>query len=127
MAEARVGIVVEAVDKVSAALTKIGQVGGGAMKELDKGSKAASAGWKDFRQTIIALNQGVNLAKQVFSVFREAVFGSVEAAKAFRSENDPAVKQLKLFQTSLEAIQARIGDVLIPIFQGLAEGIGPII
>jgi hypothetical protein len=127
MAEARVGILIEAVDKTTAVLSKIGQVGGGAMKELGKASKLADSGWKDFRQTLMGVNQGLEIVRKVGRLFSEAIFGSVEAAKAFRSENDPAVQQLKSFETTLASVQARIGDVLIPIFQGLADVMGPLI
>lgn len=108
-----VGIIISAADKASKVFSTIGE-------NANKGFAIAA-------KSVVVFNQALELGKKALEAFRKVVVDTVLAAFDFRNANDPAVKQLKEFYRTLELLRARVGDVMIPILQGLADVMGPII
>lgn len=124
---AQAGIIVSAKDKASAVLTNVGKAGKQSMSALRTGADKAGAALKAIGVGAAIFNQTLELAKKGAELFRMAVLDTVSAAFEFRKKSDPAVKQLKEFANQFEILRARVGDVLIPILQGVADVMQPVI
>lgn len=121
-----VGIIVKATDQANAVFSKIG---GGSKKlgsAVENMASRAKKSFGDFKMSIVALNQGMELAKKAFSVFDRAVGGAVRKALDFRFANDGAKQSITALTASLETTQARLGDLFLPLLHGIADVLGPI-
>jgi hypothetical protein len=127
MAEERVGLIVEAVDKASAIMKTIGKTGKDSLAAVRTAGDKAGSALKAVGVAAAIMNQSLELAKKGWELFRLAILDTLAAALNFRDANDPVLKQLGEFARNIELIRARIGDVLIPIVQGLADTFGPLI
>jgi hypothetical protein len=127
MAEERVGLIVEAVDKASAIMKTIGKTGKDSLAAVRTAGDKAGSALKAVGVAAAIMNQTLELAKKGWELFRMAILDTLTAALNFRDANDPVLKQLGEFARNIELIRSRIGDVLIPIVQGLADTFGPLI
>lgn len=102
---------------------KISKVGAGAAKALNAVRSAADKAAGSFKIVGFAagaLNQGLELAKKGWELFRAAIVDTVAAALEFRAKNDPVIKQFEQMKRSAELLRAALGDALIPVIQAVA-------
>lgn len=126
--EVKFGIVVGAVDK--AATTMIAGVGKAANVSSRAVTMMAQSGersMKLLKGSVVGLNQGLELGIKAWRLLDNTLGGAVRKALEYRSVNDTVTKELDRFGNSVNVLQARFGDALLPILQGVARAMGPVI
>lgn len=123
MAVEKTGVELNLKENVTAALKRAGAAAikaGGAMRGA---GNAASGAFSAAGASLTGLNQGLEIAKKGMELFRAAVTDNITKALEFKDVNDQSVQGFKDLARETELVRARIGDMLIPVVQGFAEGI----
>jgi len=123
----KIGILVFAKDSASKVLTGIGTSAKVATKGVEGLSKAGGNAFKGIGIASALMNQSLELGKKAIEMFNKSITETIKHAFAFRKANDPALKQFQELGKSANVLRARLGDALIPIFQGLSKTLQPII
>jgi hypothetical protein len=118
---AEVGLIITAEDKAATVLKTIGATGAASLDKVRKGAAAAGKAFSVMGAAATALNQAMELGKKGIEIFRMAIGDTIATALEFRKENDPVIKQFETLANNASVLRARLGDVLIPIVQGLAD------
>lgn len=70
------------------------------------------------------INQSLEIGRKLWGVVRLAVIDNIKTALEFRRAGDPVRKWFEDMGRETKLLRAAIGDALIPVVQGLAEGLG---
>lgn len=119
----KTGVELNLKENVTAALKRAGAAAikaGGAMRGA---GNAASGAFSAAGASLTGLNSGLEIAKKGMELFRAAVTDNITKALEFKDVNDQSVQGFKDLARETELVRARIGDMLIPVVQGFAEGI----
>lgn len=125
--DVKLGILISAKDQASKVFKGTANSADALFRGVRVGTTAASAGMKTFAIAATGVNQALELAKKGAMMFRQTIGQAIAKSIEFRGENDAQVKQLREFQKSISILAARIGDVFLPVVQGIAAAFGPVI
>lgn len=120
----QIGIVVTAEDSATGVLAKIGSVTKKALQSVEKTAEGAKKQFSLLGGTITAVNQAAELGKKAWEVARFAIADTIKESLQFRKESDPIIKWFADLERSSRRARAEIGNIMIPIIKGLAEGLG---
>ena len=123
MADVEAKIEITAEDNASAEIEDVGKKSNKALAAVKKFGSGAASAFKAF--AVVAT--GVNQALEVFAKFREMATVAIERALEFRSANDPLVQSFERIKDSVNALIARMGDVLLNVFVALGNQFAPLI
>jgi hypothetical protein len=70
------------------------------------------------------VNQALEIGRKAWGALQLVVGQTVAKALEFRAAGDPVSKWFKDMKRDTDLLKAAIGDALIPVIQGLAEGLG---
>ena len=123
MADMNVAVTLTAKDEAS---PKINEVGKTASKVSGIVSKFGSVGGKAL-ETFSQAATGLMATKDLILTARDAMLGFVEKALEFRTETDALSVAFKRQANEVNALSARIGDVLLNAFIAVTEQFEPLI
>jgi len=114
----KVGITVEAKDKATPTIKKVGV-------SIERMANKAAKEFKSFGKSMLGafapLNAGLEIAKKVFRALNQTIGASFRKALEFRHAWDPAKKALTDFGKAADTSLARMGDLLVPLIAGMAR------
>ena len=118
---AEVGVDVVATDNASAMFESIGNAGKASLEGLRGAASKAGDAFKMMGKATVVFNQALELGRKAMNAFRILVSDSIKTALNFRKIGDPAIEAFKNLERNAQILRARLGDVLIPIAQGLMD------
>lgn len=124
MATAEVGILVTAKDAATPVLKGVADASKKTLKSVRELSEKAKKGFDVMGNAITVVNQGLEIGKKAWELMRVAVGDTIAEALRFRRAGDPVLDWFSTMKRDAELLKAAIGDTLIPVVQGLAEGLG---
>ena len=113
MADVNANIEITASDKASGEIEGVGKKSNKALKAVKKFGQAGATAFKGFAIAAVGINQALEVMKK----FKEVAMVAIEKALAFRSANDPLVQSFNNISDSVNALAARMGDVLINVLR----------
>ena len=126
MADAKVGIEIEASGDAGGAIEKIGVGVKTTRKALNDMGAAGGKAFDALGKATVIFNQGLELGKKAFELLKVAIGDTVAKALEFRRANDPAKKFFETAKKGAEVIRARLGDILIPVIIGVSKAFGDV-
>lgn len=120
-------IVISADDKATPKLKKMQRGAKRALSSVASSAKRAAESFKKVGAAATHMNQALELGRKAWEVFRLLVVETIATSAEFRGQNDKAIKSLMGFAQQLKILRARIGDALIPVLQGFAKGLEPVV
>jgi hypothetical protein len=127
MREVVFGILVKAKDAASAVMKKSAESAKASSKSIDDAVKKTKDGFKDFKQSVIAVNAGLQLLSRVAGSVTGTVEKLTQRALEQRQVWDPQRLAVEKFGIAIESAEGSLGDVLIPILLGVADAVSPIL
>lgn len=127
MATTETGIVITAIDKTKAGFRAVGRGAKASLGAVRKIAENAGKAMKGFGVAAALANQTLELGAKAMQLWQSSIGAAIEKAFAFRDANDPMVKQLKAFKDNVDRLSARIGDVFLPLLQGVADVLNPVL
>lgn len=121
MATEEHGVRVNLRTNLSEALKKAAGAAGEARAAIGHVGNAAGSAFSKAGAAVVVMNQGLELAKKGIEVFRATIGATIETSLNFRKEGDKTTAFFKDFKRETELVSARIGDTLLPVFQGFIE------
>jgi hypothetical protein len=121
MSEERVGIFIEVFDKASSVLKGIGAAGKTGLDAVRSASERAGNALKTVGMAATFLNQGLELAKKGWELFRMAVVDNIAAMVEYRGEQDVISKRFAAMADDAKFTRAVIADLLTPAILGLSD------
>ena len=119
-----VGFVLSVKDNASAAIKGVGVSVKTATKAVGLFGKAGSQAFDGIRAGADVMFKAMEIGKRAFEILNATLGESIRKALEFRRKGDPVLKWFKDMQRETDVLRARVGDALIPVVQGLAEGFG---
>jgi hypothetical protein len=116
-----VGIKITAKDLTGKAFRAIGTGAGKATKAINAIPAAAGKAMKAFAIMSTGVNQAFELWAKVRERIVTAVKDAADASLKFRAATDPMRKWWEGQVKGIDLVQARIGDVLLPVLKGLSD------
>jgi len=123
MADVKAEIEITATDKASGEIEDVGKSSNKALKAVKKFGSAGATAFKAFTVAAVGINQGLEVLKK----FKEVATAMIEKSMAFRSANDPLIQSFGKITDSVNALIARMGDVLLNVFVALGNQFAPLI
>ena len=123
MADVKAEIEITATDKASSEIEDVGKNSNRALKAVKKFGSAGATAFKAFTVAAVGINQGLEVLKK----FKEVATAMIEKSMAFRSANDPLIQSFGKITDSVNALIARMGDVLLNVFVDLGNQFAPLI
>ena len=123
MADIKTVIEIEASDKASGEIEGVGKKSNKALSAVKKLGSMGAAAFKGFTVAAVGINQGLEVLKK----FKEVATVAIEKSMAFRSANDPLIQSFGKITDSVNALIARMGDVLLNVFVDLGNQFAPLI
>jgi hypothetical protein len=123
MAELQTAITITAEDNASAQLKNIGEAAEESQSAVSKFGSMGSKALETFSQATTAIFATI----EIFKSTRDAMLGFVEKSIEFRGENDKLVQSFRRQSDEVNALSARIGDVLLNAFIAVSEQFEPMI
>ena len=123
MADVEAKIEITAEDNASAEIEDVGKKSNKALAAVKKFGSMGAAAFKGFTVAAVGINQGLEVLKK----FKEVATAAIEKSLAFRSANDPLVQSFGQITDSVNALAARMGDVLLNVFVALGNQFAPVI
>jgi len=117
-----VGIIISANDRATSVMRTIGTVGQNSLEGIRGAANRAGDAFAAFGDAATRINQAMELGKKAVEIFRAVVADTVAVSLEFRRANDPASKSIRDMARDVQVLRARMGDVMIPILVGVAEG-----
>ena len=121
---AEVGIFITAKDLATKTLKGIGTTGKASLSAVRSAAQKASSAFSALGGAVTAVNQAMEIGKKAWEIGRRAMEMTVGVALKFRKAGDPVLTWFEKMRRESELVGARLGDTLIPVIQGLAEGFG---
>jgi hypothetical protein len=116
-----VGLIVTAEDKAKAALEAIGSAGKASLEGIRGAAGKAGDAFKMLGKGVVVFNQAMELGRKAMNAFRIVVTDSIKTALNFRKIGDPAIEAFRRMEREAQIFRARIGDIFIPLAQGLMD------
>ena len=118
---AETGIDVVGYDKASAVFDTIGDNAKNALQQVRSAGDMAGNAFSRLGDVATRVNQAMELGRKALNFFRIAVTDTIKTALNFRKIGDPAIDAFKNLERNAQILRARLGDVLIPLAQGLMD------
>ena len=123
MADVNANIEITATDKASGEIEGVAKRSKKALSAVKKFGSMGAAAFKGFTIAAVGINQGLEVLKK----FKEVATAAIEKSMAFRSANDPLIVSFGRITDSVNALIARMGDVLLNVFVALGNQFAPLI
>ena len=123
MADINADIEITATDEASGEIEDVGKKTNKALKAVKKFGQMGATAFKAFTVAAVGINQGLEVLKK----FKEVATAMIEKSMAFRSANDPLIQSFGKITDSVNALIARMGDVLLNVFVALGNQFAPLI
>ena len=123
---AEVGVRTFLDDGVSSALRNVGRGAESTLNSVRSAADKAKGAFEVLGDVTSSINQGLEIAKKGWELFRTAVVDTISTALEFRDKNDPVIKQFEEMRRNAELLRAALGDALIPVVQAVAAAFGPV-
>jgi hypothetical protein len=132
--EIRTGVVFEGEDDLSKVADKIadnversGRRQEDALEDVEKQAKETEGSMEALAIGVTGVASAMQIASEMSQLLREAVMVVTEASLAQRTENDEGLKTYNELRDTMEDLAALLGDVLIPVANGLFRAFEPIL
>lgn len=117
----------KALDSVGAAFGGVRRGLAATAKGAEGFGRATSSAFKLFRDGVTTINQGLEILRKVGKLFEATVVDSVKAALEFRDKNDETRRAIEGVGESANVLRVRLGENLLPVLEGIARTLTPII
>lgn len=121
-----VSILITARDVAGAVLAKVSVKAYKLSGAVDNLASKAKISFSTFSRSLNALNNGIQIFERIFRSLDNVIGGFIRKAIEFRSSTDAGKASVTAFSDSLAVTQARIGDTLMPLLQGIVSVLGPL-
>lgn len=119
-----IGITITAKDAASGVLKGMGGVAKKSLGSVRAVADKAKNAFSVFGKVATGVNQALEIGRKAWGALQMVVGQTVAKALEFRAAGDPVRKWFADMKRDTDLLKASIGDALIPVIQGLAEGLG---
>jgi len=116
-----VGLIITGEDKATAMLESIGRAGKSSLEGIRGAAGKATDAFAMLGKATVIFNQAMELGKKALETFRIVIGDTIRTALDFRKLGDPAIEAFKHMERQALILRARLGDILIPLAQGLHD------
>lgn len=127
MARIVAGVEYKAVDGVTPVINKMGSASNTVFKSMVGSARRVGDTLKTVGKASVVLNQTLELGKKAWGALDAVVGSAIRKSMEYRKENDKQSTTLRKFLGDIERLQARVGDALLPVFEGISKVLGPVV
>jgi len=117
----RIGILVDVTDSASSVLKGIGSAGKSSLDTIRGAGEKAGDALRGVVMAATFLNQGLELAKKGFEIFRMLILDNITAMVEYRGEADAIAKRFRKMGDDAKYTKAVIADLLTPAILGMSD------
>lgn len=125
--EVAFGIVIKAKNEAGGTLKSISGEAEKMGDSVNEGAEKGKKGLELLGGSLTGLNQGLSLAKKAWHALSSTFDLFIDASMKQRAEGDKQKHTLEQAKIQIERITGLIGDLLIPVIVGIADGMKPVL